>query len=829
MVGFVVQFIGLRDLHASVILAQMGSTLLMTIVRTCLRTKRISSNENQLQQKERQLTSSKNQELDSFAFFLEDVESFSLISTVASGPLSSQSSSSSPGSSIGSSMQMINPGTQLIQLRTRLAELTSNAGDSPDRAWDNLPIRKVAQNLAQTIETTMDLISSWKDATGDVDSFELSFVCQSRKKFIAPKVETYAIMLERSDDTLQWHVGGNELEAILGLRTWSLLRSNSSWLHNRFVRLVGLSESEAKAEETDLYFHKWIFRHTEARMASSKMISFPQQMFGYYSDEYSGDKDILVVKTENELELMVAQDMYIHFLASALKGLKEIRGDIHLLPASQNGFLAHSDRLDELVNCFESSEMGSREDALLCIVPVLRHHGLLPKLAADSKMMRVHAEEFIVSGNWPEAFAMIRWFCERCEGEEFEHSIFELGYLCRRAMVHTEPNVQSNGFRHVSLALEGDPRVKFLQNAKIPRRGHWMDNRSEHWEEFCLQLGWMAWHIAQKHCDKQSLQGTLYAFEIHEHSVPPARVNSSDDQGRQGEQIVLEWLTNGDEKLFARELPGIEDRLALDWVCQNGHHALMNWLIARWVQFEERFPGFIYSVLLWAAEGQYRHAIASLRRRGVNIDMQDSRDGITALINKIVVGDRTAVCELLEAGADVNGRDTKGATPLMTASHIGDMETVSLLLRKGASINAQDHGGLSPLIWSTAGNYVTIAQTLLEHGSHVNLGSFGGNTPLISAAAENHVEMVRLFLSQGAHVNAQTGDGCTALMLAARNHCTEAMKVLLDHGADINSRNRGGRTALDLAREVYHLEGVQLLESALEDESRSMVQSATES
>lgn len=40
--GFVMQFIGLRALHASVILASLGTTLLMSILRTCLRTERMA-------------------------------------------------------------------------------------------------------------------------------------------------------------------------------------------------------------------------------------------------------------------------------------------------------------------------------------------------------------------------------------------------------------------------------------------------------------------------------------------------------------------------------------------------------------------------------------------------------------------------------------------------------------------------------------------------------------------------------------------------------------------------------------------------------------------
>ncbi|KAK1139995.1 hypothetical protein N8T08_010991 [Aspergillus melleus] len=827
MIGFVVQFVGLRGLHASVILAQMGSTLLMAIVRTCLRTKRIGPDENRLDSTERQLSSYKHQELDSFAFHLEDVESFSLISTAASGPLPSQSSSSSSASSIGSSIQQVGTGTRLVQTRARLAELTSNTDEHPDRAWEDLPIRLAAENLAQTIESTMDLISTWKISSSDTFSFDLSLVCQSRKKFVAPKVETYPITLEKSDDTFQWRVKDHELEAIIGLRAWSLLKANSNWNQKGLDRLVGLSESEARAEETDLYFQKWIYRHTQARMVSSKTISFPEQMFGFSPDESSNDKEILVVKTDNDLETMVAQDIYIQFLSSALEDLQELGGDINLLPGSQSGYLAYSSRLDELVSCFETGGMGSREDALLCVVPVLKHQGLLPQLTGYSGIIRERIDQLIANENWTEAFATLRWICERCEGAEFEYSLFELGDLCRRAMIHTEASVQSEGFKHAFLVIQGDPRTNLLKNSKFSRRDDWMSNRPEGWRAFSSQLGWVVWHIAQSHCDKQSIQGDLESLGINELSVLSGKVNNSADQGVRGQQITLLWLTDGDERLFHREvpkmyngeLPGSDEMLTLDWACQNNYYALMNWLLARWIQFEKRYPGFICHVLLWAAEKRYRVAITSLRHHGVNLDMQAYQDGATALIDRVVITDLPAVCELLETGADVNGKAVRGATPLMAASHTGDIDTVRLLLRRGATVNAQDVDGITPLVWSAVQNRMDIAQTLLEHGAQVNLGTLGGFTPLISAAADNHVEMVKFLLSRGAHVDAQTQDGCTALMLATRNRGTETIRVLLDHGANVRGRNSDGPTALDWARDVYYLEGVQLLEAAMARES----------
>lgn len=77
MTGFIFQFIGLRGLHSSVILGQLGSTMLMTVVRTALRTERINESDNLLIN-ERALISSYQQELDWFTFHLLELKSFNV-------------------------------------------------------------------------------------------------------------------------------------------------------------------------------------------------------------------------------------------------------------------------------------------------------------------------------------------------------------------------------------------------------------------------------------------------------------------------------------------------------------------------------------------------------------------------------------------------------------------------------------------------------------------------------------------------------------------------------------------------------------------------------
>ena len=60
-------------------------------------------------------------------------------------------------------------------------------------------------------------------------------------------------------------------------------------------------------------------------------------------------------------------------------------------------------------------------------------------------------------------------------------------------------------------------------------------------------------------------------------------------------------------------------------------------------------------------------------------------------------GQTEVVKMLLEKGADVNAKNTKGWTALMIASLRGQTEVVKNLLEKGADVNAKDEDGKSAL------------------------------------------------------------------------------------------------------------------------------------
>ncbi|BDI33568.1 hypothetical protein CCAX7_56190 [Capsulimonas corticalis] len=79
----------------------------------------------------------------------------------------------------------------------------------------------------------------------------------------------------------------------------------------------------------------------------------------------------------------------------------------------------------------------------------------------------------------------------------------------------------------------------------------------------------------------------------------------------------------------------------------------------------------------------------------------DARYSISHLDDEINMAHIDLVRTLLDAGADVNGRNILGDTPLKVAAYVGSAEIVRLLLERGADIHARDSEGLTALEQAT--------------------------------------------------------------------------------------------------------------------------------
>jgi hypothetical protein len=160
---------------------------------------------------------------------------------------------------------------------------------------------------------------------------------------------------------------------------------------------------------------------------------------------------------------------------------------------------------------------------------------------------------------------------------------------------------------------------------------------------------------------------------------------------------------------------------------------------------------------------------------------------------------------LIEAGADVNAqceyytsRKDGSRTAIMLAARQRLSDVVPALLAKGADVNARNSLGATNLIVAAGEGDPMVVQALLANGAEVNAASNDGRTALMRAAG-GETSILQALLAKGAVVNARDKDGGTTLMWAAWTGQTENVRVLLANGAEVNAARNDGWTALMLA------------------------------
>lgn len=194
---------------------------------------------------------------------------------------------------------------------------------------------------------------------------------------------------------------------------------------------------------------------------------------------------------------------------------------------------------------------------------------------------------------------------------------------------------------------------------------------------------------------------------------------------------------------------------------------------------------------------------------------------------------------LLDAGAEVDVRNSRRMTPLHQAAEDAQIDLVKLLITKGAEIDAMDECQYTPLAGAAVYADIDTCSLLLDHGADLE-GAAGGSSPLGGAAWYPNPETFRFLLGRGASAEGRAGvpparrplhaaasslspdldimanlvaagadvnarghdgsrSGCievTALHSAAESGNVEAVRFLLDAGADIEARDDRGRTTV---------------------------------
>lgn len=158
----------------------------------------------------------------------------------------------------------------------------------------------------------------------------------------------------------------------------------------------------------------------------------------------------------------------------------------------------------------------------------------------------------------------------------------------------------------------------------------------------------------------------------------------------------------------------------------------------------------------------------------------------------------------------VNAPDSSGDTPLIWAVRRQDLHVASLLLEYGADVNIKDTRGATAL--HLAVSHLPCLEALINAGADVNVVCDYpySSSALDSAVAKGNLEATRLLLDHGADPNTP---GYPAIMVAAEDGRQDLVEVLVNAGADVDHSTSKGekRTAVHSAVQYNRLEILRYL------------------
>ncbi|KAF2635423.1 hypothetical protein P280DRAFT_553799 [Massarina eburnea CBS 473.64] len=237
--GYVVQFVGLRGMHAWVSIAQLAAILVMSMLRGMMRTQRLANNGNKVQDISEEVVG---HELDWLAFDIW--ETMQRDKNESQGPSKTNVTKGEEQTSAASWIftgwsTLEKPSTQnraeeIFRIRARLGYLSGHSSSfvpenerSQQQKWDgkDVAVRDRAMKMAKALSAIADRLIPRNQAKVDI-RFRFQ-VQSSHPPNIGPETHTIEIILHPPDLAAKrrgWTFDSLQLEAILGLYSWSLYR-----------------------------------------------------------------------------------------------------------------------------------------------------------------------------------------------------------------------------------------------------------------------------------------------------------------------------------------------------------------------------------------------------------------------------------------------------------------------------------------------------------------------------------------------------------------------------------------------------------------------------
>ncbi|KAH6982589.1 ankyrin repeat-containing domain protein [Ilyonectria destructans] len=223
---------------------------------------------------------------------------------------------------------------------------------------------------------------------------------------------------------------------------------------------------------------------------------------------------------------------------------------------------------------------------------------------------------------------------------------------------------------------------------------------------------------------------------------------------------------------------------------------------------------YLEPALPLAVRNDWSEVVYAILEMKANPNSQDE-DGRTAISYCAQFGYQSYLRPFIDLGTFLDQPDKDQRTPLHWAAQTGRIYASKLLLDTGhVDLNRRDVAGWTPLRWAAEKGHEAVVRLLLEKGADTEATDKDGWTPLRRAAENGHEAVVRLLLEKGAELESKDEEYTNIqLSIAARYGHEAVVRLLLEKGADTEAKDKDkdGWTPLRWAAENGHEAVVRLL------------------
>lgn len=624
-------------------------------------------------------------------------------------------------------------------------------------------LHNVLQESADYIFRDMKLCGDWKAAM----ALAWSTTCQLSPPTTSPSLPIHFLMYKNKG---RWKVSKYQLEAAIGLWWWSLKQLPDQ--ENLFSRKVMVVEKSQKMVFSSA-IRLWVTQTDDIKESSCPLSINPsgvEQISTPLSMPLLGLKDsradrsaagsenrvLLSVETRSSPLQMVAQEIFAIFIsriADILEPLKEATPREARIP-STNPLGVSPDRpylglvnthVESIADRLVAAGIGSREDALMSIIPSLLQSSKLPHIGGLMEDLLSRAKSLRRSGKFDVGEDLLKGLLHLGPLQLQERAVRSLGELYRAAVRSRKPSDQDFGRRGFK---------KMRQTCDMPI------------------LSDQAKHI-------------LGHYEIVGNYFEGRR-----NSGETGQAL---HIFNSEPQEFLKDL-------------ENQPARSRGLTLTDEIDLSKEDPADVLQILRWAIEQNCPELVEDLWQVDSTLIHTTDGEGQTPTFWAISCEAETFQRLLEWPNIQVDAHDRNGRTPLFLASEKGCHKVVDLLLRQGANARVEDQQGWTPLSFAVENGHEKVVSLLAQGEADLNMPLGRGNSSALAVAInKGHTEIVKLLVQEGkADVNMpldRWGYG-SALAAAVCEGQTEIVKFLVQEGkVDVNMRLQRGDygTALEAA------------------------------